>query len=745
MKTLSILFITLLMQLPLFAGQSGTYDLFRVNESKSQTRSAELSATVEGLKVVDVDMNSVRKIIQNNDEYINIRLPFEGTMFGAKLKRFEILAPGSRIVSGTPAGDILLKESAPFVAYTSDLYDKNSPLVVITFFNDDVSALIITNQDTYVLAKQKSTGDFVSYQASKMKLHPDFHCGADEFGIPKEIEDLQKNVSPTVNSMASNTLLKANIAIESDYDTYINFGNSVDRVSNYIIALYVPVSAIYVRDVNVQLQITYLRVWTDVNDPYPVSATSGPLLDAFRAYWNANMQAIPRTLAHFVTTRPGGLGGVAWLNSLCASVSSGYGYAFSDIDGTFNQLPTYSWDCMVVAHETGHNFGSPHTHSCTWPGGPIDSCYATEGGCYTGPAIARVGTIMSYCHLNGSIALYFGPLPTNLIRTRAEVASCLNTISGFLLATPNGGQIFRANNTPLVIWGTSNTGNVDIQYTINNGANWVNIAVGIPASQRSIDWLIPNISTTTQAKVRVFETGNPSNGDMSDSTFQIRAFMNAFTIVDPPQLYRTSVSAGDTSRLHFSFTRSGYLPEFKYKWTLSTINNAFSYTSLSNNSGNDSVFSITKGKIDSLMSLWGAPNVGDSLRVRWSVKAYSTLDSVPSSNQFLITFQRGLIGIQQISSNVPSVYFITPNYPNPFNPTTRIKFGIPSASVVKLSVYDMLGKQVDLLVNSSLQAGEYEADWNAGNFASGIYIYKIEARDNNGKEFIQTKKMVLVK
>ncbi len=737
--------MTILLQIPLFAGQQRTYDLFKVNESKSQIKSAELKSTVEGLKVVDVDMNAVKSIIANNDEFISIQIPFEGTMFGTRMKRFDVMAPGSRIVSGTAAGDVLLNSKTSFVAYTSDLYDKNSPLVVITFFNDDVSAMIMTKQDTYVLAKQRSSGDFVSYQVSKMKQHPDFQCGAEEFTIPQEIENMQKNLNPDVNSMATNTLLKANIAVESDFETYSFFGNSVERASNYIIALYVPVSAIYCRDVNVQLQITYLRVWSDVNDPYTTQSTSSPLLNEFRNYWNANMQAVPRTLAHMVTTRPGGLGGIAWLNALCANTSSGYGYAFSDIDGVFNQLPTYSWDCMVVAHETGHNFGSPHSFSCSWPGGPIDSCYAVEGGCYTGPVIARVGTIMSYCHLNGSIALFFGPLPSELIRIRAEVAPCLNQLTGFLVATPNGGQIFRANATTLVIWGTSNTGNVDIQYTTNNGSNWTNIQTGVPATQRSIEWLIPNMPTTTQAKVRVFESGNTANGDISDSLFQIRTAMTTFQLVNPPQLGRVNVSSGDTSKTHFTFTKSGFYPEFKYKWTLSTINNAYSYTVLSNNSGNDSVLSITNGKLDSLIASWGAPNAGDSLRVRWSVRAYTLLDSLPSSNQFLVTIVRGVIGIQPISSTIPAEFFITPNYPNPFNPTTKIKFGLPASANVKLTVYDMLGKQVDLLVNSSLEAGEYEADWNAGNFASGIYIYKIEARDNSGKQFIETRRMVLVK
>ncbi|MBK9226685.1 MAG: hypothetical protein IPL67_06475 [Ignavibacteria bacterium] len=67
-------------------------------------------------------------------------------------------------------------------------------------------------------------------------------------------------------------------------------------------------------------------------------------------------------------------------------------------------ISTYSWTINVVTHEMGHNLGSRHTHSCTWPVGnggalgAIDSCYNAEGGCFPNPR-PRIGTIMSYCHL----------------------------------------------------------------------------------------------------------------------------------------------------------------------------------------------------------------------------------------------------------------------------------------------------------------------------------------------------------
>ncbi|NOS85912.1 MAG: T9SS type A sorting domain-containing protein, partial [Ignavibacteria bacterium] len=112
---------------------------------------------------------------------------------------------------------------------------------------------------------------------------------------------------------------------------------------------------------------------------------------------------------------------------------------------------------------------------------------------------------------------------------------------------------------------------------------------------------------------------------------------------------------------------------------------------------------------------------------------------------FLITFLRSVIGIEPISALIPEKFFVNPNYPNPFNQETKIKFGLPANADVKISVYDLLGREVDVLVNSKLDAGEYLANWNATNFASGIYIYKIEARDVKGNNFIETRRMVLVK
>lgn len=105
-----------------------------------------------------------------------------------------------------------------------------------------------------------------------------------------------------------------------------------------------------------------------------------------------------------------------------------------------------------------------------------------------------------------------------------------------------------------------------------------------------------------------------------------------------------------------------------------------------------------------------------------------------------------VIGIKEINGSFPSEFYLSQNYPNPFNPTTKIRFALPMSSFVKLVVYDMLGRELDILVNEQLNAGTYETNWSADKFSSGIYYYKLVVGDNtNNGGFTETKKMVLIK
>lgn len=99
-----------------------------------------------------------------------------------------------------------------------------------------------------------------------------------------------------------------------------------------------------------------------------------------------------------------------------------------------------------------------------------------------------------------------------------------------------------------------------------------------------------------------------------------------------------------------------------------------------------------------------------------------------------------IIGLEQQSSILPSKYNLEQNYPNPFNPVTTISFDIIKTELVKLTIYDVLGKEISVLINQNLDHGRYKVKWDAEHYSSGIYFYKIETPN-----FKKTKKMILLK
>ncbi|MBK8983887.1 MAG: fibronectin type III domain-containing protein [Ignavibacteria bacterium] len=97
-------------------------------------------------------------------------------------------------------------------------------------------------------------------------------------------------------------------------------------------------------------------------------------------------------------------------------------------------------------------------------------------------------------------------------------------------------------------------------------------------------------------------------------------------------------------------------------------------------------------------------------------------------------------------SEIPDGFFVSENYPNPFNPVTKIKFGLLERSFVSLEIFNIMGKKMETLIDQDLSAGTYEIVWNAAGFASGVYFYRINVMVNNRKtEFSRYNKMILNK
>jgi len=100
-----------------------------------------------------------------------------------------------------------------------------------------------------------------------------------------------------------------------------------------------------------------------------------------------------------------------------------------------------------------------------------------------------------------------------------------------------------------------------------------------------------------------------------------------------------------------------------------------------------------------------------------------------------------MTSVDEISNEVlPQVYKLNQNYPNPFNPSTTISYSLPKAEKVRLTIYNLIGQQVEVLINKKQTPGEYRIIWDSQDLPSGLYFYELKTEN-----FTQRKKMILIR
>jgi hypothetical protein len=99
-----------------------------------------------------------------------------------------------------------------------------------------------------------------------------------------------------------------------------------------------------------------------------------------------------------------------------------------------------------------------------------------------------------------------------------------------------------------------------------------------------------------------------------------------------------------------------------------------------------------------------------------------------------------VVNITQEPGIIPKTYELYQNYPNPFNPVTKIRYQLPESGFVKLTVYDMTGREVSRLISTYQSAGTYNVEFSGAQYSSGVYFYRLETAG-----LISTKKMILIK
>ncbi len=387
-----------------------------------QTGTPPLTAAPAASRLL-LDVQALEKLLAQEPEELILYVPRNGQPdWQLVLARHELRTPDFRLTSPDDP-DLDAEKPLHFRGYVAGRTDAT---VALTLAHSGVMAVVLSPEGSYVLGPAgglpTGTTDYVLYQERELARRPPGHaCGT------RDTPDDPPKGDP-VDAMADQCRY-VTLYLECAYSIYQQLGSSQNRVVTYIEGLYNVVAMLLDREQYSTL-VSEIRVWTQP-DPYPFrSQDLGRIIDAFE---NANPLQTRNSisLGHLVAHQPG-VGGIARsLGSLCQSPNRRL--AFSGLYLRYEQLPTYSWDVLVMTHEIGHNLGSPHTHNCVWAGGAIDGCMPVERNVRSceqppRPVPPFQGTIMSYCHLVERVGinlnLGFGPQPGDRIREHLAASSC---------------------------------------------------------------------------------------------------------------------------------------------------------------------------------------------------------------------------------------------------------------------------------------------------------------------------------
>ncbi|AYQ33760.1 GEVED domain-containing protein [Runella sp. SP2] len=509
----------------------------------SSARIAADTAFVEGATVHRFLMNKpeVGQLQLDNSNFIEISLPVSATknidlelvpytIFG---KNFKVLNAKNEVVEPQNLGKF----------YQGIVKGDNQSTASVSIIDGKISGIISQKAGNFNLGLEGDSGNYILFNEQDLKQKSNFTCATDEMPVRMMGQNLVKE-TPATSSLASNVACgSVEIYLEADSALFGQQGGSIANTVNYINSVFSKVATLYSNE-GLSVVISEIKVW-NTTDPYVGYTSTGNVLSAFRSTIGTSFNG---RLAHFLSGRNLG-GGVAYIDVLCAK---SYGHGVSANLNTYNpNLPTYSWNVEVITHELGHNFGSPHTQSCSWPGGALDNCYATEEGCPLGPAPTNGGTIMSYCHLTSTginFANGFGMYPGNLIRSRTQ--ACLGSA-----VEPSNLAVLEVYNTQVLVSWTHTTGLYSVEYRQVGAGAWSSAGTS-GNKNRTISSLTPNTAYEwrVNANCSDFVTGTfTTNNTPSPGTYCIPTHTNGCTY----GILITSVLLGGTTLSSNSDCASG--------------------------------------------------------------------------------------------------------------------------------------------------------------------------------------------
>lgn len=595
---------------------------------------------------------------------------------------------------------------------------------------------------------------YISYYKKDFVSNQNFECLTDELANDNSGNNFIKGSVTTGNELRSYRLA---LAATGEYTAF--HGGTVPLGMAAIVVAMNRVNGVYEKDVAVRMILVTnndLIVYTNSStDPY-TNNNGNTMLGQNQNNLDNVIGSSNYDIGHVFST---GGGGVAFLRCVCLNGQKARG-----VTG----LPQPTGDPFYidyVAHEMGHQFGGNHSFNSVsngCGGGNRNGSTAWEPG--SGSTIMAYAGLCSPDNLQNNSDAFFHTGNFTEVATFTQFG--------------NGG----------ICCVVTSTGNTHPTVTVPQGGFSIPISTPFQLTGSATDTENPNSLTYIWEEMDLGPAGSPNNPSGSAPIFRswkpdtsaTRVFPRLLNLVNNTTVigerlptytrglsFRLTVrdnNAGcggvDYEFIEFNAdeTAGPFLvtqPNTNVQWN-SNIPQTVTW-----NVANTNVAPVSCSNVNIKLSVDGGftypytlavntPNDGSenvtlpslmNSQARVKVEAVGNIFFDISNTNFSIT---NVVSVNNIGTEIPDNYSLSQNFPNPFNPSTKINFDIPVSSKVELKILDLSGREVTTLVNGNINPGSYSVTFNSENLSSGIYFYKIIASGEN-QNYVMTKKMTLLK
>lgn len=363
--------------------------------------------------------------------------------------------------------------------------------------------------------------------------------------------------------------------------------------------------------------------------------------------------------------------------------------------------------------------------------------------------------------------------------TEVEIAVSPNSVNGFgktyLQFISNNGSFgtvgFKFTTFGLDILVVDDDGGKDYQHYFENELITLNSEYGTITS----DYIPSNVASINTFNIIIWNTADTEPGLSSDEIIVLKTFLDnggklylngvdiAFQLADPTSTYYTSETNDFfTNYLHSSYILKENTSLIAQGITGDPITDGLGTMTLVGGTGGNTInhseghfvnqISAAGMNSNDILSFWLKPDEhsgvraihGMSGKVVFTTFGFETIAQADRRTAFaerIINWLDSPVGVDENEpNNIPESFELQQNFPNPFNPSTTIKYNIPQTSFVSIKVYDLIGKEIATIVNEVKQSGIHQVSFNGENLSSGVYFYKMSAGEHT-----VVKKMNLLK